>query len=62
MIADLYDMSLVRSQYTAPVLCLKPMLQHILGMYIRYRANVERKQGTTSNPKRIIFYRGRWRH
>ncbi|KAF8205042.1 argonaute-like protein [Pholiota molesta] len=36
---------------------LYQMSTHILGMYQRYRANVEKRQGTTSNPKRIIFYR-----
>uniref|UniRef100_A0A8H8CLR0 Argonaute-like protein n=1 Tax=Psilocybe cubensis TaxID=181762 RepID=A0A8H8CLR0_PSICU len=33
------------------------MSKHVLGFYTRYRASVEKKLGTTCNPKRIIFYR-----
>lgn len=41
---------------------LNPGTQHILGMYSRYRSNVEKKLGTTANPKRIIFYRGEFHY
>ncbi|KAF8913963.1 argonaute-like protein [Gymnopilus junonius] len=36
---------------------LYEMSKHILNLYMRYRQYVEKKQGTTVNPKRIIFYR-----
>jgi len=33
------------------------MSKHVLGLYIKYRQNVEKKPGNSINPKRIIFYR-----